>query len=233
LLVVIAIIAILAALLLPALSSAKERSRRAACLNNAHQFFLAVQLYAGDNEDVLPRGENDKQDTNDTHTPILSNNTKSLILRYASPLRVLDCPNLARSFEQDRDWRVHEEYGVAIGYHYLGGQPNTPWPPAEGATNVWLSPQKATDDPALVLLADLNVYCYSFQRILAPHTARGPVIREARHFEDNSANYELTPREIGTQGGNVLLQDGSVSWKDISRMRCYRAGQKWDVVGLW
>src|SRR5437016_4638853 len=71
LLVVIAIIAILASLLLPALSSAKERTRRAACLNNMRQFMLAAHLYAGDFQDFLPRGNTDNRITNDTHTPIL------------------------------------------------------------------------------------------------------------------------------------------------------------------
>src|SRR5688572_21417917 len=52
--VVVAIIAILAALLLPALAKAKARSQRIACLNNLKQINLAVQLYAGDNQDVLP-----------------------------------------------------------------------------------------------------------------------------------------------------------------------------------
>lgn len=56
LLVVIAIIGILAAMLLPALSSVKERARRAACKSNARQFILAAHLYAGDNQDLLPRG---------------------------------------------------------------------------------------------------------------------------------------------------------------------------------
>lgn len=54
LLSVIAIIAILAAILLPALSSARERSRGIYCLNNTRQLTLAWQLYADDHEGMLP-----------------------------------------------------------------------------------------------------------------------------------------------------------------------------------
>ena len=61
LLVVIAIIAILAAMLLPALSRAKEAGRRIACLNNLRQLSLASRLYVDDNQGTYPvRSDTDR-----------------------------------------------------------------------------------------------------------------------------------------------------------------------------
>jgi prepilin-type N-terminal cleavage/methylation domain-containing protein len=54
LLVVLAIIALLAALLLPALAQAKEMGRRAACINNLRQLSLAARLYSTDEEGHFP-----------------------------------------------------------------------------------------------------------------------------------------------------------------------------------
>lgn len=54
LLVVIAIISILAAMLLPALSAARERARASKCIGQQKQIILAIMLYANDSRDYIP-----------------------------------------------------------------------------------------------------------------------------------------------------------------------------------
>lgn len=63
-LVVIAVIAILAALLLPALSFAEARARRTTCLNNLCQINLGLHMYCDDAKDTLPSLKHVRHSTN-------------------------------------------------------------------------------------------------------------------------------------------------------------------------
>ena len=80
LLVVIAIIAILAAMLLPVLSSAKEAGRRIACLNNLRQLGLAAQMYVNDNQGTYPPRSNTNRWPNQFY------------VNYGKNVKLLLCP---------------------------------------------------------------------------------------------------------------------------------------------
>src|SRR4051812_23136862 len=91
LLVTISIIAILAALLLPALVTAKERGRRAVCKNNLRQFYLAATMYAADYQEILPIGIRDNLDE---HVQWLSSVTWTNLKTYANAgEKFMHCPN--------------------------------------------------------------------------------------------------------------------------------------------
>ena len=91
LLVVIAIIGILAALLLPVLSSAKQRARTTQCLSNLHQISLAMKMFADDAHGLYPIsggiigwGQTDP----DTLAP----SWLQQIIRYAQNTNIYRCP---------------------------------------------------------------------------------------------------------------------------------------------
>jgi prepilin-type N-terminal cleavage/methylation domain-containing protein len=229
LLVVVAIISILAALLLPALAGGKERARRVACKNQLRQFTVAVQLFAGDHREKLPSGASENFDPEDEHIPVISTATRESLIRYGGSERILHCPSLGRPFTDPDGW-YFEDYGYVIGYNYLGGHTNTPWPVFAGF-EPWISPQSTTDHSSLVLLTDANNWSPGYGKTFAPHGNRGPILRDADYSNEGAGG--ASSRSIGAAGGNVALLDGSVNWTRIELMKHRRGSQLWDESGCF
>lgn len=116
LLVVIAIIAVLAAMLLPALSRAKEKGRQIQCVNNLRQMQLAWLTYAHDHDNLLPgnySGDNWKSRPNwvggwlDYEANNRENTNSALFLRdtpgslgpYTQNVAIYKCPS-------DKSWAM-------------------------------------------------------------------------------------------------------------------------------
>lgn len=144
LLVVIAIIAILAALLLPALSRAKERARRIQDVSNLHQFGLACMLYAGDSRDFLPPGANDI-----AHFPL---STWNSILKYGMTSNAAACQSIWRYPRGPRGlFGVDIGQDTGYGWVYLGWvyfadtNPNRTPLTGAGGSVIYQRPQRTTD----------------------------------------------------------------------------------------
>jgi prepilin-type N-terminal cleavage/methylation domain-containing protein len=228
LLVVVAIIAILAALLLPALVGAKEQARRVNCKNHQRQFLLASLMFADDNENKLPNGASENFDPLDEHVPVISGATRSNLISYAGNFLMLECPSLGPPFNQQGGW-YFTDYGYVIGYNYLGGHTQTPWA-AGGGFAAWISPQTTTEDPALPLITDANNWSPGYGKTFAPHAKGGPVSTD--DYSNGAAN-GAPPQKVGAVGGNIGLLDGSVHWKTIGQMETHRGSRLWDDEGCY
>ena len=231
LLVVIAIIAILVALLLPALAGAKEQGRRASCKSSMRQMMLGLIMYGDDHEQFLPTGASNKSALDD-HLPVLSTATSNAIVEYSGSDKMSYCPSFRDYFVErhlNADF-AEQEYGYVVGYNYHGGHTNTPWPAISG-TNRWVSPQRLTDDPTLVLVSDMNDWSPGYGQTFVPHGKNGPILEGADAANPSAAGSR--PDAIGAAGGNIGLLDGSVSWKPITQMRVYRGSQMWGDFGCW
>jgi prepilin-type processing-associated H-X9-DG protein len=99
------------------------------------------------------------------------------------------------------------------------------------ASNVWVSPQRLTDNGRLVLLTDMNDWSPGYAQTFAPHAKNGPILNGLDASNPNAVG--ATSADIGATGGNIGYLDGSVSWKTIRAMLVYRGSQQWDDMGCW
>lgn len=227
LLVVIAIIAILAGLLLPALSVAKEKSRRAVCQNNVRQVTLAAIMYAGDHRDAFPSG---RRNDGAYHATFLSSATFDYFNQVARvTTNSLSCPN-------KKNWIRNEAAGWRTGYYCLWGYPteNDPRPREGNYGNgawPWDSPKRTTDTgPYVVMMADvIEKGTVNPNVTSAPHGRAGPVQSAIGSLPE--------PDQIGSMGGNVGLVDGSVEWRKQRVMRArhvyWSPNPGINIIGHW
>lgn len=216
LLVVIAIIAILAAMLLPALASAKERARRTIDVNNLHQFGLSCIMYAGDFQDYLPAGYADIN-----HFPLTSWNN---IMKYGMTSNAMSCQSLWKypggpqailgsaigAPVNGSDW-------CYIGWVYWGDtqNPSSPISATSGAPNGTynrpskLSIRNKVTSPTLATCQawDSTPSGNPWDSFL-PHLKGGG----AKSWPAG-VNPHMQP-----DGMAVLLTDGSVNWGKINRL---------------
>ncbi len=202
LMVVIAIIGVLAALVFPMLSRAKESSRRARCATNLMQFGTAFQLYANDNNGFAPRSwwgvRYGGYKEGDLRDPVYTYVNKSWQVYY--------CPS-------DRYQTLQTEapgvYGhrTSYGYNWWGPGNRPPSDPREAL--VW-KPVRLRQIPTRPIVPRARPPARdwtSYKKIYI--LDEFSVINTD---EDRDGNGVQDCYERHGRGCNILLSDGSVRW---------------------
>ncbi len=187
LLVVVAIIAILAALLLPALGRARSQVKRISCANNMRQVYTGIALYAGDNNGWMPPTM-----YNANHifyiNAYLNQRYDSLGLRwllYSKPRGVYFCPELENASSCPA-WDGSPEAPYYIS-NYMptsvsSGAPNA----SDPRSGCWLN-----SDPAMIC----DAYSSAYQSVRKMDSIKdGSVIVGDQAYSTISGNFNMCGR---------------------------------------
>jgi len=212
LLVVIAIIAILASMLLPALSRAKERANRIQCLSNTRQLGLAAMLYGHDNRDKVPQHAIGGMWLWD-----LPRATRDSLTNNAVRREMFYCPSVRASVKAFDPVVAWWEFNI-IGYGWLGvrldsrGQPE----PTQNSAS-YIKPGKEfisrftgnTNASQAELIVDPLLAVANTQDFTKPNSGLTP---DGRHHN---------PHMLGRDpaGGNALYLDGHSAWVKFQLMK--------------
>ena len=216
LLVVIGVIAVLVVIQLPALAAGKTQSKIAICASHVRQLALCCQIYANENNNllpVLPSGGFWPWD--------LPTSTANAFLNYGAQTNTFYCPGTAPRFTDAQNWALWN-YAPSIyhitGYSFaLSGEGSTLAPTNQNTTiqpeaiHNFPSPGKTTTYRASerVLVADAIL-------------STGRALPGYAHPENNytdiggglSVHY-VSPHLNGVvpMGGNLGFKDGHVAWR--------------------
>ena len=226
--VVVAITVVLASLLLPALSGAREKSARAVCKNNMRMVLLGLRMYGDNYSDNLPSSADNYNYYHSIRLSdmVFTNFVNDYLDRGAG---VLYCPNIDYQGVTN-----HDKYGYLIGYSYLATAIIT----TEKGPDYWVGITKFDGKGTNELLADANYWSSQsvgntgFSLQMAPHTSMGPNLNQMS-TASRSAAAPPSSQTLGARGGNIGRADMSVTWKSLENMGQYQASSLGDAEGNW
>jgi len=247
LLVVIAIIAILAALLLPAMASAKRRAIVAQCQSNLHELGIANFVYAQDNNDFLPVAPKSGGAPNWLWD--LAWDTGNQFINSGCTRDMMYDPGIMWKFTEDDISNLWADVNVTdqtpgtlhiIDYAMTcpgnDNETETNWNFKVSETRLVMSgyPPVQIISSKRVLAACATIsqpgqYSYALKRVYSWINIVGGYYRvSGTPFTHVSSHLKgVTP-----YGGNELMLDGHVEWHQFVDMYCYTVTSS-DIPGFW